>query len=101
MQHLTTVEQFNALLTSGTRFIVWCSAAWCKPCQRMDKDVLVSAIVEKGIPIYYCDDTVNPQVIAVCGIKTFPTFCYFKGGVQVGSRNSADAAKVGMWIRSL
>ena len=67
----------------------------------MDKDVLVSAVVEKGIPMYYCDDTVNPQVTVLCGIKTFPTFCYFKGGALVGTRNSADAAKVGMYIRSL
>ena len=99
MLELTTPQQFADLGKTG--FIVWCSAAWCKPCQRMDRDMLVSAAVDKGLPIYYCDDTVNPQIITHCGIKTFPTFCYFNGGAQMASRVSADSAKVSMWIRSL
>jgi thiol-disulfide isomerase/thioredoxin len=101
MLQLLSVAQFEELLASKKAFIVWCSAAWCKPCQGMDKGVLEEASAERGIPIYYCDETVNPNTISLCNIRSFPTFCLFNDGKHVLSRSTSNAAMVGMWIRSL
>ena len=95
MLQLTTQEQFKELLL-GSSFLVWFSASWCGPCQRMDKAALESA---SNIPLYYCDETVNIETIDHVGIRTFPTFVLYSKGVEVARRVSADTTKVCQWIK--
>ena len=95
MEPITDLKQ----LTSIPRAIVWFSAAWCGPCQRMDRSELTEAAREAGIPIYYCDETENPDMVDQCRIIQFPTFILFGGVYELSRRMSADTAKVCMWIR--
>jgi thiol-disulfide isomerase/thioredoxin len=97
MIHLTTHTQFKQL--TPVPYIVWFSAAWCGPCQRMEKRMLEETVTECNIPFYYCDQTVNPETIDAVGIKQFPTFVLFRDGEEVARRSTADTAKVCSWIR--
>ncbi len=95
MLQCTTQEQFKELLL-GSSFLVWFSASWCGPCQRMDKAALESAAT---IPLYYCDESVNRETILHVGVTTFPTFVLYSKGVEVARRVSSDTTKVCQWIK--
>jgi thioredoxin 1 len=96
---LTTHEQFKQLVSSKSTFLIWFSAAWCGPCQAMDKATLTAAAKEAQLPFYYCDQTVNEETVEHCGIKSFPTFGLYKEGLCVSARRSADTTKVCQFIR--
>lgn len=97
MRQLTTPEQFQELLASKTAFIVWFSAAWCSPCQKMEKPRLEEASTE--FPFYYCDEVVNPVSSERAGINQFPTFVFYANGSEVARRMIADTTKVCQWIK--
>jgi hypothetical protein len=99
MIHLTSHEHFIQLLSNQIPFIVWFSAAWCGPCQKMDKAALDAAAKEIGVLLYYCDQTVNDETITHCNVSAFPTFAFFNRGICVAARRSADTTKVCQFIR--
>lgn len=99
MIELTSVEQFDGL--SSGRFIVWFTAAWCGPCQRMDKVFLEDAAKAKKLTLYYSDETVNPDLAVLYNITRYPTFCLFSGKDIVSTKASSDATRVMMWIKGL
>lgn len=98
MIELTTPEQFDAL--TG-RFLVLFTASWCGPCRRMDKEILEEAANEKSVPVYYSDDTVNPDLSKRFGISRVPTFCLFSGKDLVGTKTSSDSIRVLLWLRGI
>ena len=81
------------------RFMIWFSAAWCGPCQKMDKVDLEAAAKEVSLPFYYCDEVVVPEAVTNCGITSFPTFVIYGRKEVLAKRVSADTTKVCQWIR--
>jgi len=100
MIEITSVEQFNQIKETG-RFIVWFTAAWCGPCQRMDKAFLEDAAKAKKLPLYYSDETVNPDLATRYGIIQYPTFCLFVEADCVSTKSSANATNIMMWMKRL
>jgi len=106
---LTTLEQFETLWRGydatgrpgPKRFLIWFSAAWCGPCQQMDKQALEEAAREMSLPLYYCDEVVNSDTIQRVGIRSFPTFIMYNPQNEVGRRMNADTTKVCQWIRKI
>jgi thiol-disulfide isomerase/thioredoxin len=98
LYHLTSQEQFEQLLLSHPKFLVWFSAAWCGPCQRMDKAALIAAAEAAKLPFYYCDHTVNPATIDANAITSFPTFVVFENGQRLSIRQSVEVFKVCQYI---
>lgn len=95
---LSSQDQFELLLSSQSKFLIWFSAAWCGPCQNMDKQALVTAAEATGLPFYYCDQTVNPDTVDSNAIQAFPTFVVFEKGQRQSFRKSADTVKVCQYI---
>lgn len=89
-----THDQFQALLDSKIKFLVWFSAAWCGPCQRMEKNRLEEAYT----PLYYCDVVENPDSVARAGIQKFPTFILYEEGAERARRVHSDTTKICQWI---
>lgn len=102
MFQITTADEF-AVRKRETKgpLVVWYSAAWCVPCQKMEKPLLSSVAEEFGITLLYCDQTVVPEVFHEAEIRQMPTFICYVDGVEVARRLSADTAKVCMWMRRL
>ena len=50
-----TSEELAVLRSGESYYLVWYSAYWCGPCQRMDKAALDAAATEIGVPFYYAD----------------------------------------------
>jgi len=109
MIDLTTLNQFEELWAGcddrgnpgPKRFLVWFSAAWCGPCQKMVKQELEAAAKEMSLPFYYCDHVVNPDTADHVGIKQFPTFIMYNPKVEVGRRVSSDTLKICQWIKKI
>lgn len=88
---LTTQAQFEQLwfgeaIKPGTRFLVWFSAKWCVPCQKMSKQILAATADGAGIPFYYCDATINDYTPGYCDVQRFPTFMMFEAGRVVNEK---------------
>jgi len=101
MQSIQSVQQFTDSLKAHTKLLVWFSAAWCTPCQNMEKRALIETASEKGIPLYYTDQTVVPELTEMADIRQMPTFVLFVDGKESARRVSSETAKVCMWIRKL
>ena len=81
MIELTSVEQFDGL---GCRFIVWFTAAWCGPCQRMNP--VLSALSDQlgeQILVAKVDADSNPELVEELKVQGIPTMILYVDGVPV------------------
>ena len=99
MIHLTTLEQFELLWRGQQKFILWCSAAWCGPCQRMDKKLLEETTREARLPFYYSDIVVNDEIAERCGVKSFPTFVIIQSGEIIAKHTDSDTIRTVLFIK--
>ena len=102
---LTTQEQFEDLWFARKPdtppiFLIWFTARWCTPCQRMDKASLESAAHVAGVPFYVCDATINDYTPGYCDVRVFPTFILFNPQKILAQITSSDVYRVGSWIAS-
>ena len=102
MKLLDTQERFEELWFSTTpqRWIVYFTAAWCKPCQALDLTAIAGAAYGH-IPIYKCDETVNKYTSGYCGVRSFPTFILFEPNRIVQSLQSNVTDVVINWISQM
>ena len=83
---------------SDTLFIIYFTAAWCGPCKKLDKELIVSAAKDKGIPIYICDLTTNEYTPGYCMVRGFPTFVAFNLGKEKNRLQSNQTEAIITWI---
>ena len=101
MNVLETQADFETLWfgrSTTMRWIVYFTAAWCKPCKKLDLDAIHAAAAAKDIEIYKCDETVNDYTAGYCGIRSFPTFVMFEPQVAKSTLQSCDTQKVIEWL---
>lgn len=104
-EQLTVILQKNQHQNQNQhqpRTILWFSAKWCGPCQRMDKPTLKSEADSLGFPLYYVDIETVPQLAEQFEIKSLPTFVLTNSQGQVDARRmNADTTKICQWMRQL
>ena len=81
-------------------WIVYFTAKWCRPCQQLDSELLAKTAEEKGIPMWKCEITENDYTAGYCGVRSIPTFVYFKPKTMVSTLQSSDTEAVKSWIDS-
>jgi hypothetical protein len=103
MKLLETQADFETLWFSETpcHWIVYFTAAWCKPCAKLDLETIQAAADAQNIPIYKCDETVNSYTSGYCGIRRLPTFVYFRPKATIASLQSSVTDDVVKWIAIL
>ena len=74
------------------------TASWCKPCQRLDKEYLVS--LSDKIKWYKCDVDENDYTPGFCGIKTIPSFLAIVNGQPQPLFASSDTMAVAHWMKN-
>lgn len=96
---LATQEQYEALwFGPGTQpFLILFTAAWCKPCKKLDLAAIAAAAAD--IPFYICDATVNNYTPGYCGVRSFPTFLLLRPQKEIGRITSSNTEVVCEWIR--
>ena len=104
MKLLGTQEDFENLWfdrETTKRWIVYFTAAWCKPCQALDLPAIQAAADAKGILIFKCDETVNSYTSGYCGVRGFPTFMEFVPKTIQSQCKSNTTKTVVDWITTL
>lgn len=114
MKHLDSQEQFEALwfqkddetLLEGMRssdkgWIVYFTASWCGPCQRLDVAKLDAEATKKGLTLWKCDVSKNEYTPGYCGIRSIPTFVFFRPSSMGTPFSSSDTSDVQAWMLSL
>ena len=105
MKMLETQAQFEEMWFGPLNtkpWIVYFTAKWCGPCQRLDSESLATiAETEKDLTMWKCELTENDYTAGYCGVRSIPTFMYFTPKKIVSTLQSSDTATVANWVRSL
>jgi len=73
------------------------TASWCKPCQRLDKQLLLG--LSDKINWYKCDVDDNDYTPGYCGVKGIPAFLAIVNGQPQPLFVSSDTMKVIEWMK--
>ena len=78
-----TEENFDALLASKLPLLLDVYADWCPPCRRIAPLIEELAVELEGKAIVAkLDSEANPNLIAMLGINSLPTFLVFNEGSE-------------------
>lgn len=85
--------------------LVYATATWCPPCQRMKKstwvDASVTSWVEQHGIVTSLDVDEFPQVAADLGVRAMPTMILFEAGEELGRRTGyTDASELVAWMEA-
>ncbi len=91
MQPITTVEQFNEIITTQPSVIVKFYAGWCPDCTRMN--MFIDPIIEQynQYTWYEVNRDELPELAEQYEVMGIPTLAVFKNGEKVGHLHSANA----------
>lgn len=113
MKFLDTQEMFETLWfhkedsplegmrASDKGWLVYFTATWCGPCQRLDVSKLDETATKSGLTLWKCDITKNDYTPGYCGVRSIPTFMFFQPGKSVKTLQSSDTEAVVQWIQTL
>lgn len=76
---LTTIEQFNELITKG-RALVDFFATWCGPCKMLAPELVEFAERDPNITIVKVDVDKFNSLAAQYNVRAVPTLVYFNDG---------------------
>lgn len=83
VHHVTSAEDFDALLRANTFVVVDFSAQWCPPCKAIAPvyDGLARAHAVPGALAFASVDVdAVPEVAQRCAVTAMPTFMWFRDG---------------------
>ena len=106
---LETQSQFEEMwngLSSFVRpndngFLVYFTAAWCGPCQKLNYDELCEVAKSRGLTLWKCDETVNKYTAGYCAVPSYPTFVFFTPKKVESIYKSNLTEEVADWIMGL
>ena len=79
--------------------VIWFSASWCGPCQKVDGDRLIAEL--PNIEWLKCDIDQNNYTPGFCGVKSIPTFMAVAGKKILGKLQSSSTEDVIRWAKIL
>lgn len=82
-------------------WILYHTAKWCKPCQRLAIPEIVAAAEARGLTVWRVDQDVNNYTSGFCDVRSIPTFQFCRPKQIVESMGPRDTAEVLEWINTL
>lgn len=93
MQHLTTLDEFQAEVThSGHDCVVDYYATWCGPCKVIAPVFEDLAATTRGVFFYKVNVDEASDIAQAQGIRAMPTFVFYRNGAPVMSVSGANKA---------
>ena len=107
MRFLDSQAEFEQLigrgepLPPGTELppisIVYFTATWCGPCQRLDTAALEAATPQATW--LKCDIDRNKYTAGYCGVRSIPTFMIIADKKVVGQYGHSDMNRISAWLQ--
>ena len=97
MKYLTNQNEFEILIGKEESSdilpdltVIYFTASWCKPCQKIDKEMLERSL--SSVNFLICDIDRNDYTAGYCGIRKIPTFLviYKKKIIKVFSSSNTN-----------
>lgn len=101
MQEITTLEQFNEIISGDQKVLVKFFAGWCPDCTRMD--MFINPIIEEyNHYIWYSANRDNfPELAEKYQVLGIPSLLIFQNGEKIAHLHSANAKSPGQVIEFL
>lgn len=101
MQEITTLEQFNEIISGDQKVLVKFFAGWCPDCTRMD--MFIDPIIEEyNHYIWYSANRDNfPELAEKYQVLGIPSLLIFQNGEKIAHLHSANAKSPGQVIEFL
>uniref|UniRef100_A0A3Q0SSU1 Thioredoxin n=1 Tax=Amphilophus citrinellus TaxID=61819 RepID=A0A3Q0SSU1_AMPCI len=98
VRYVNDLEEFQAILKdAGNKLVVVdFTATWCGPCQRIAPVYEAFAADSSNANVIFLKVDVDDaqDVSSHCGIRSMPTFQFYKNNQKVHEFSGADAAKL-------
>ena len=79
--------------------VIYFTATWCGPCQRINKDTLYDSF--PNINILICDIDQNEYTAGYCGIRKIPTFMVIQKTKIIDTFSLTDTSEIIQKIKQL
>ncbi|MEK4138224.1 thioredoxin family protein [Kurthia sp. FSL E2-0154] len=91
MKPITTVEQFNELISTDQKVLVKFYASWCPDCTRMN--MFIDPIIEKYTQFdwYELNRDELPELAEKYDVMGIPSLLIFQNGEKLAHLHSANA----------
>ena len=80
MQHITTKEEFETLISQNNNVIIDFYATWCGPCKMLAPELERLSNDNKDITICKVDVDNHTELARKYGVMTIPTLVLYKDG---------------------
>ncbi|NP_001088487.1 thioredoxin L homeolog [Xenopus laevis] len=103
VRYLNSLEEYHcALKDAGEKLVVIdFTAVWCGPCQRIAPDFEKLSTENPDIVLFKVDVDNASDVAQLCGVRSMPTFVFYKSGKEVERFSGADISKLKSTISRL
>ena len=93
MQHLTTLEEFTAAITTGHDCVVDFYAPWCGPCKMIAPTYEALAAATPTVWFYKVNVDDARDISRDQDIRAMPTFIFYRNGQRVASMVGGNKAE--------
>jgi len=84
VKELKSLEEFENVIKTEKLVVLDCYATWCGPCRAIAPKVIQFSVDYADVDFYKVDVDEVPDVASKLGVRAMPTFCFFKGGENIG-----------------
>ena len=94
-----TLETLLQQLDPSPLVIIYFTASWCGPCNRLNLDTITR--IRPGIQWYLCDVDENDYSLGYCGGSSIPSWLAIKNGKALPLFSHSNTDRVCEWISKL
>lgn len=99
LPYVKTLEEIQSLLQGETIVLLYFTASWCGPCQKIKPYVTQLKQTFPSLTVALIDVDESQEAAIQFDVKSMPTFVLFKGDTVLVRFSGADPEKLGMVVQ--
>lgn len=99
LPYVKTIDEIQSLLTGDQIVLLYFTASWCGPCQKIKPFVQQLQEAHPTLKVVLIDVDESQEAAMQFGVKSMPTFVLNKGATPLIRFSGADPDKLGMVVQ--